>query len=127
MAIEELDDRVVLHLDLFVLFQRKPNARINKERSKQKYRPFETVNDGRSAKNEHGAQHKRPDDSPKKHFELFGFSNSEVRKNDDENEEIVNAQGAFDQVAGEKLHCGIAGLQVSGLNRLRPPQPDSQI
>ena len=60
--------------------------------------------DQRDAEPDHQSAHdERADDSPDKHAMLIFFRDLEVGEDEDENENIIDAERVFDDVAGEEI------------------------
>ena len=63
-----------------------------------------------SGPDENSPQNKGTQDSPKEHTMLLLFRNGEVIEDDEENKEIVDAQGELDHIAGNELEAGLTPL-----------------
>ena len=67
---------------------------------------MKAVDKGDSSKDEQGTKKEGSDDAPKKGWELGFFRNSEVAEKNGKYENIVDAEGEFNDIAGKKLHRG---------------------
>ena len=63
-----------------------------------------------SGADKNSPQNERTQDSPKEHTMLLLFRNGEVIEDDEENKEIVDAQGELDYIAGNELEAGLTAL-----------------
>src|ERR1700756_2622126 len=71
---------------------------------------METVDELNSGTDENPAQNQSPDDSPEKHPMLLLLGNREVIEDHQKDEEIVDAERQFENIAGEKLKAGLLSL-----------------
>ena len=82
------------------------DAGVDEECAKDIDQPMKAVNEGDSCEDKEGAEKEGSDDAPKKGRELGFFRNGEVAEKDGKNEDIVDAEGEFNDIAGKKFHGG---------------------
>src|SRR5216684_74728 len=86
------------------------NSAVDQERSKQIKNPVEAFDQADPSKNKDAAHEQRSDDSPEQHASLVLLGNGEIAEDHEEDEEIVDAEGEFENVAGDEFQCDLAPL-----------------
>src|SRR5712692_4734260 len=93
-------------------------ARVNQKRAKQVQDPRKTLDQDYARANHGAAQNQRAQYAPKEHPVLVSGVDMEIREDQQKNEDVVYAEGFFNQVAGEKFEAGSAPV--------REENPDSK-
>jgi len=113
--LREADDRVVLRLGVLVAVPRELDARPDEDRAEDDEREREGRQRCGADGDEDRPQHERKDHSDEQHPLVQLGRHGELREDDDEHEEVVDAQRLLHQVRGEVLRPDVAAL----------PQPDA--
>ena len=100
----QADHWILVGLDFLIPPAKKLDAGVDQQGAKDVYEPMEAVDQGDSGEDEDGAKKKSPDDSPEECGELGAFGNGKVTELNSEDENVVDAEGEFHDVAGEKFH-----------------------
>ncbi len=74
--------------------------------------PVEPVDEHRAAGDHDAAQHHRPQHAPEQHPVLVGQGHSEVGEDQGDDEDVVQAQGFFHHVPGEKIQGRLLAAQL---------------
>src|SRR5689334_22024275 len=91
--------------------------RVNQESAKQVDDPIEPANQAHAHHDEDAAHDERAQYAPEKHLVLLPAGNAEIAENQQEDEQIINAEGELDQVAGGELQGG--GAPAPKINQHR--------
>ena len=79
--------------------------------------------DERDAEPDHDAAHdQRAKDSPDKDTMLRARRNAEVAEDKDEDENVIDAERVFDEVAGEEIERVVRPLRMRQTRRLKPSE-----
>src|SRR5690348_6339974 len=76
--------------------------RVNQESAKQVDDPIEAANQAHAHHDEDAAHDERAQYAPEKHLVLLPAGNAEIAENQQEDEQIINAEGELDQVRSEE-------------------------
>lgn len=82
--------------------------------------PVEGVEDGRPGQDERPAQHQRAQDAPEQDRVLVAARHGKMQENQDEDEDVVDGQAFFDEVAGEVFLPGL------GPEKMVDARPEAQ-
>ena len=66
---------------------------------------MESMDEKRSGINHRAAHHQSADDPPEKNAVLMLLGDSEIREDQDDDEDVVDRERVLDDVAGEELEC----------------------
>src|SRR5882762_1129188 len=77
-----------------------------------------------AGEDEHGAQGKSAQNSPDQDPLLVLFGDAEIAEDEKENEEVIDAEREFDDIAGDELECRLLALPVVQESSERQSQGD---
>ena len=89
---------------------REANAADDQQSAENIQHPMKAGDQSHARANEHAAQEQRANHPPKQNAMLLLFGHREKVEDDQEDEEIVGAQGNFQNVAGDKLERDLVPL-----------------
>src|SRR4029077_8352603 len=87
-------------------------AREEQKSSEEINRPVERFNERDTNADHHSAQDQRTQNTPKKHTMLVSRRHGEIGKDEDKNEDVINAERIFHQVTGQKLQSFCVPLPI---------------
>src|ERR1700693_6406568 len=87
-----------------------PDAAVNQQRSKAVQDPVEALDQTHSRDDENTAHQHRAHNSPKQDAPLVLLRHREIAEDHEEEKKIVDAQGEFQDVAGNELKRDLAPL-----------------
>ncbi len=126
---EEADERVAVRVDLLlVLLGRHAHTGVDQEGAEDIDDPLKALDQGRTNQDHPAAHDQGADDAPEQHTVLVGRRHAEVREQQDEDENIVDAERVFDQVAREELdRLGLASPEIQAdVEPQRQHNPDDR-
>ena len=111
-ASAKAENEVALEIDLFAVTDEHADTGDEEKRAEEVENPVEALHQ-RDPEPDHGAAHEeRADDSPHQHAMLILPAHLEVGKNENEDEDVVDAERIFDDVAGEEIERCLRPFQV---------------
>ena len=112
-AAEEADGGVVLGVDLGVFAgQGHLHTGVDEKGAEDVEHPVKARDDAHSDQNKDRAHDDRADDAPEEHAVLVFRRDLEVGEDQNEDEDVVDAQAEFDEIAGEKLLAEFGPAEV---------------
>ena len=99
-------------IDRLVAREREPDPGEDEKRPEDVDDEVVTHQQG-AADDEERAKDEGPEDAIEQHAVLVAVRNAEVAEDDDEHEDVVDRQGLFDDVAGQKLQSNTPGRGLS--------------
>src|SRR5260370_9766289 len=101
VGVSNTDDGIALIVNGFVALREHVNAGVDEEDAKNGKNPMEAGHEDSTSSDHHAAHEESADDAPGKHAVLHTFVNLKGAENNQEDEEIINAESFFDDVASE--------------------------
>src|SRR5215468_8997838 len=104
-ATEELEQRILVRMDLFIFPRGHFDAGEDEQGAEDIEDPVQPLEQRNTGKNEDGAHHQCTQNAPEEDFMLVARWHLEVRKDQREDEDIIDAERLLDQVTGEEFEC----------------------
>src|SRR5262249_47292055 len=102
-ATEELEHRILVRMDLFIFLCGHFDAGQDEQGTEDIENPVQPLQQRNASNNEDGAHHECAKNPPEEDFMLVASWHLEVREDQDEDKDVVDAKRLLDQVAGEEF------------------------
>src|SRR5579862_8627536 len=104
MLARKPEKRRVGRANILLLHEQHVHAGVNEESAEDVHHPRKSLDQLGTRIDHHPAHHQRAQNPPLQHSMLKSFVDRERPEDDEKQEQVVNAEGFFDQVAGKKLN-----------------------
>jgi hypothetical protein len=107
MSAGETKNRIALEVPGFIAFPKHVNAGEEQEHAEDGKNPVEARDEHGAGRDHEAASDERAKNAPGEDAMLYAVVDLEGAENDEEDKEIVNTEGFFDDVAGEEFHASL--------------------
>ena len=111
LLLQQAQHHILIGMHIFLIMKHHADAGVDQESAEDVDDPVKAVDQGHPHRDHEPAHEQRAQDPPEQNFMLVFGMHAEIGKDHDKNKDIVDAEGFFDQVAGQE-HQGRLRAQV---------------
>ena len=104
-SLKGADHRVSLRIEIGFSLLEDLDPREYEKRSKEVQHPMESLDKGGAHENENKAQAKGAENAPEEYSVMQTLGDRKIRKDENENEDVIHAERVFNEIARKKLQA----------------------